>query len=78
MLPSEYKIDYELMVSTARLESRADISLFLQEQLPLKWSDVYVATIPRPTNIVRCQLRTFEYVCDLYSEMETLGEVSFD
>ena len=78
MLPSEHKIDYELLVSAARLESGANISLFLQEQLPFRWRDVYVATILRPTNIVRLRLRTFEYICDLYSEMEILGEVPFD
>jgi len=78
MLPPQYKIDYELLLSTAQSESGTNISLFLQQQLPFKWRDVYVAIILRPTNIVRFRLRTFEYICDLYSEMEILGEVPFD
>src|SRR6266481_3254744 len=78
MLPPQYKIDYDLLLSSARLESGTNIPLFLQEQLPFKWRDAYVATIPRPTNIARFRLRTFEYICDLYSEMEILGEVPFD
>ncbi|HSS97122.1 MAG TPA: hypothetical protein VLK33_08835 [Terriglobales bacterium] len=78
MLPSEYRIDYELLMCAARLESGANISLFLQEQLPLKWRDAYMATIRRQSNVVRIRLRTFEYICDVYSEMEILGEVSFD
>jgi hypothetical protein len=78
VLPSAYKIDYASLLSAAQSESATNLSLFLQQQLPLKWRDVYAATMPRPTNIARFRLRTFEYICDLYSEMEILGEVPFD
>jgi len=53
VLPSQYKIDYDSLLSTARSESGTNLSLFLQQQLPLKWRDVYEATIPRPANIAR-------------------------
>jgi len=78
MLPSQYRIDYDSLLSLAALEPGTNLSLFLQQQLPFLWRDAYLSTIPRPTNIARFRLRTFEYICDLYSEMELLGEVSFD
>src|ERR1043166_7429430 len=78
MLPPQYKTDYDSLLSTAQQESATNLSRFLQQQLPMKWCDVYASTIPRPTNIARFRLRTFEYICDLYSEMEILGEVPFD
>ena len=31
-----------------------------------------------PTNLVRFHFRTFEYICDLYSELEATGEVPYD
>jgi len=78
VLPPQYKIDYASLLSTVQQESATNLPLFLQQQLPLQWRDVYQATIPRPTNIAHFRLRTFEYICDLYSEMEILGEVPFD
>jgi hypothetical protein len=34
--------------------------------------------VAHATNIVRFQFRTFEYICDLYSELEAMGEVPYD
>ena len=76
MLPAQYKIDYDTLLSTA--DSTTNLSQFLQQQLPEKWREAYASTIPRPANIAHFRLRTFEYICDLYSEMEILGEVPFD
>jgi len=78
VLPPQYKIDCDSLLSAAQQESGTNISSFLQQRLPLKWRDAYVSTIPRPTNIAHFRRRTFEYICDLYSEMENLGEVPFD
>jgi hypothetical protein len=78
MLPSQYAVDYETLLSAARTESGANIALFLQDHLPFKWRDVYVATVAHQTNLVRFRFRTFEYICDLYSELEVRGEVPYD
>jgi hypothetical protein len=77
-LPSEYVIDYGALLSAARTESGANVALFLSEKLPLKWRDVYVATVEHQTNLVRFQFRTFEYICDLYSQLELTGDVPYD
>src|ERR1019366_2360400 len=76
-LPSEYVIDYGALLSAARAESGANVALFLSENLPFKWRDVYMATVEHQTNLVRFQFRTFEYICDLYSELEVAGEVRY-
>jgi hypothetical protein len=51
---------------------------YLREQLPIQWRKVYVATTSHLSNIVRLRQGTFDYICDLYSGLEVLGEVSFD
>jgi hypothetical protein len=43
-----------------------------------KWNDVYARTVAHPTNIVQFRVGTFEYICDLNSQSELVGEVSFD
>src|ERR1022692_1421308 len=77
-LPSECVIDYGALLSAARAESGANVALFLSEKLPFKWRDVYMATVEHQTNLVRFRFRTFEYICDLYSELEVTGEVPYD
>lgn len=77
-LPSEYVIDYGALLSAARAESGANIVLFLSEKLPFKWRDVYTATVEHQTNLVRFRFRTFEYICDIYSELEVTGAVPYD
>jgi len=78
MLPSKYKIDYVSLLHTARQEPATNLSQFLQRQLPKKWRDVYVETNLHSTNIAHFRQRTFEYICDLYSELENSGEVPFN
>jgi hypothetical protein len=78
ILPPQYAIDYEFLLQTALDESHANISLFLYENLPSKWSAVYVKAVAHPTNIVHFRFGTFEYICDLNSQSELVGEVSFD
>jgi hypothetical protein len=78
MLPSQYGVDYEALLSAARAESETNVALILREQLLSKWRDLYVATVAHVTNIVCFQFRTFEYIFDLYSELEATGEVPYN
>jgi hypothetical protein len=75
-LPAEHVVDYEALLHDARLEP--NVVLYLRKHLPPKWRDLYVASVCRPTNIVRFACGTFEYVFDAYSELEALGEVPYD
>jgi hypothetical protein len=78
MLPSQYAVDYEGLLTAARAESETNAAMILRERLPFKWRDLYVSTVTHPTNLVRFQFRTFEYICDHYSELEATGEVPYD
>jgi hypothetical protein len=53
-------------------------SYFCANILPPKWRDLYVAAVARPTNMVRVRSGSFEYIYDVYSEMEITGEVPYD
>lgn len=78
LLPSRYVVDYESLLAAARVECGANLALFLRKHLPCQWRDSYVAAVAHTTNIVRFRFRTFEYICDLYSELEVRGEVPYD
>jgi hypothetical protein len=67
VLPSQYAIDYESMLSTAPEGSGANAGHFLREELPFKWRDAYVGSVARATNLVRFQFRTFEYILNTSS-----------
>jgi len=54
--------------------SGANPAVFLLEQLPLVWRDAYLRAVAHDTNLVRFRFRTFEYICDLYSQLEATGE----
>jgi hypothetical protein len=78
VLPLQYAVDYESLLAAVRAEGETNILFLLREQLPVAWRNSYVATVRHPTNIVRLKFRTFEYICDLYSELEATGEVPYD
>jgi len=65
-------------LSAARLEGRTDITLFLQETLSSLWCDAYLSTGAHQANLVRFRAGTFEYICDVYSDLEAKGEVAYD
>jgi len=69
-------IDYEPLLSA--LPDGANAAQFLRDELPFRWRDLYVSSVAHPTNLVRFQFRTFEYICDFYSELEATGEVPYD
>jgi len=77
-LPSRQALDYEAVLHEAPVESATSLVAYLRQHLPFKWRDLYVATLSRPTNIVRFPCRTFEYLFDIYSELEVTGEVPYD
>ncbi len=78
MLPSRYAIDYEAVLSAAREQSAVNTALVLRKRLPSVWREVYLSTISHEPNLVRFRHRTFEYICDLYSQLEATGSVPYD
>lgn len=78
MLPARYAIDYESALSAARPETTTSTMLLLQDRLPSLWRDVYLDTITHQPNLIRFRHRTFEYLCDLYSQLELTGSVPYD
>lgn len=78
MLSSRYAIDYESFLSQARVQGAAYVAHELHQQLPSIWREVYLRTIAHEPNLVRFRYRTFEYICDLYSQLEATGSVSYD
>ena len=76
MLPLHRLIDYESLLSA--LPDGANAVQFLRDELPFRWRDLYVSSRAHPTNLVHFRFRTFEYICDLYSELEATGGVPYD
>ncbi len=77
-LPSQHVIDYQALLSAARAESGMSLTLIFKELLLSKWRDLYVKTAAHVTNIVHFPFLTFEYIFDLYSELEVMGEVPYN
>src|SRR5215472_5874087 len=78
MLPLRYAINYESALTAVRVHNAAITTLLLGETLPNLWRDVYLSTIKHEPNLVRFRHRTFEYICDLYSQLELTGSVAYD
>ncbi len=76
-LPVQQRIDYQAVLSGAP-QSMARRVVYLRKRLVQLWRERYLAAVVRPTNLVRLRYRTFEYMCDLYSELEATGEVAYD
>ena len=72
-LPAERAVDYESLLHDARLQGASIVS-HLCQHLPDKWRELYIGAVSRPTNIVRFSRRSFDYIVDLYSELEAIGE----
>lgn len=66
------------ILSRARSEGSADITLFLQESLSLSWCDAYAKAGAHQANLLRFRVGGFEYICDVYSDLEANGEVAYD
>lgn len=78
MLPYRYAIDYKAALSAARDEGALNIAIAFEQALPWVWRHAYLRTITHQPNLVRFRHRTFEYICDLYSQLEETGSVPFD
>jgi len=78
MLPSKYAIDYEAVLSAVRERSAVNSALVLRNRLPSVWREVYLSTISHEPNFICFRHRTFEYICDLYSQLEITGSVPYD
>ena len=73
MLPPKHRVDYQNLLSAARM--RMNIASYLSQEIPSKWRAVYIKSISHEPNLVRFCHRTFEYLCDVYSQLETTGSV---
>ena len=78
MLPSRFAINYEVALTPARQKTTTNITLLFRESLPSMWRDVYLSTITHEPNLIRFRHRTFEYICDIYSQLEKTGSVPYD
>lgn len=78
VLPLQYSIDYEDIFSATPAGSVANAALFLQRSLPSLWRQAYRSTVSRQTNLVHLRLGSFEYICDVYSDLEAKGEIAYD
>ena len=78
LTPDYHALDYEALLHEAQQECATSMAAFLRQRLPFKWRDLYVAACSRPTNIVRFQCGSFEYLFDIYSELEVIGEIPYD
>lgn len=76
--PRKHVVDYTALLDDARLESPNHLAAYLRNHLPDHWRKSYISTAVRPTNIVRFPSGSFEYIFDIYSDLETAGEVAFD
>lgn len=70
-------IDYVALLSSASGVGGTFTDL-LSERLSSLWRDAYFSTITHEPNLVRFRHRTFEYICDLYSQLEATGSVPYD
>jgi len=77
MLPSKFIIDYIALLSSESGQC-GPLAVLLSERLPSSWRDAYLRTIRHEPNLVRFRQRSFEYVCDLYSQLEITGSVPYD
>lgn len=77
MLPSRYAIDYETLWS-AICSANADAGQGLRQTLPLLWRDAYLNTIRHEPNLMHFRDRSFEYLCDVYSQLEMTGSIAYD
>src|SRR6266852_7525849 len=75
--PPESRINYDGILSDWLERKTEDIASFLTEKLPYAWLDAYLASMPRPTNIVQFRFDTFIYVYDDYASLETTGAAPF-
>lgn len=76
--PSKQALDYQSLWLAAPTEGRAGIEQFLKDTLPVLWRETYVKTITHQPNLVGIRAGKFEYICDIYSDLEAKGEVAFD
>src|ERR1700761_4087851 len=77
MIPAKHYIDYQAALAEARAHGIENTSSF-KERLLLLWRGAYVSTIGHEPNLICFQHRTFEYLCDVYSQLEMTGAVPFD
>jgi hypothetical protein len=78
MLPPPGTIDYNALFSEAKDQGTRHTLSVMQERLPSIWCNEYLSRITHQPNLVRFRHRTFEYICDLYSQLEIAGDVPYD
>jgi hypothetical protein len=78
MLPAAYTIDYEAVLLDLTSHRPLNVSVLFADRLPSLWRDVYLTAITHEPNLIRFRHRTFDYICDLYSQLELTGSVAYD
>jgi hypothetical protein len=73
IIPSRHRIDYGTLLSGTDV---ADVEL--ANRLPNLWRDVYLKTVSHEPNLMRFRHGTFEYLCDVYSQLEMTGSIPYD
>jgi len=72
------RIDYVTVLSAAAASHVFDLASYLASCLPELWRELYIKTISHEANLVRFRNGTFEYLCDIYSQLEMTGSVPYD
>jgi DNA/RNA non-specific endonuclease len=66
-------IDYPAFVQEAGPGSLDEVVAYLRGQLPYEWVDAYQAHGTTPTNILRVQVKSFEYLFDYSAALVSAG-----
>jgi hypothetical protein len=60
ILPPRLVIDYARLCMSAKAPTSPVLITYLRKHLPMKWQQVYTATISHDANIVRVELRQLD------------------
>lgn len=71
-------IGYEEILSEVARGGLEEIRQFLSEELPHQWADKYRQVTPHRANILRIEIRGFEYLFDFSSELVKQGVLTND
>lgn len=70
-------LDYRSLIEKASDHRPEPLAQFLLGELPYLWREAYLMMTRRPTDIVRFQHGTFEYIYDDYATLEASGKVPY-
>lgn len=71
-------LPYDRIMAGAGVASVDGLIRFLRDELPYVWREAYLAMTPRPSELMRFQQGSFEYLFDDYTLLEASGAVPYD